>query len=90
MVTLHSCLHTDKGKIMFGRTPGNGYAPFVAAQQKNDNEEKEAKTAQMPYKPMQQAPKMPQTPYAYAQKANAPEANRPTYAGAPMMANNEE
>ena len=75
---------------MFTRALRNGYAPFVAAQQNNDNEEKDAKTVQTPYKPMQQAPKMPQTPYAYAQKANAPEANRPTYAGAPMMANNEE
>ena len=54
------------------------------------NEDKGTKVAQVPYKPMQQAPRMPQTPYAYAKKANAPIANRPTYAGAPMMANNKE
>lgn len=76
---------------MFNRALKNGYAPFVAAQQNKDDNQKGTKEAQMPYKPMQQAPKMPQTPYAYAQNMNkAPEANRPTYAGAPMEATSEE
>lgn len=58
---------------------------------KKDEEESEAKTVQMPYMSMPQMPKMPQTPYAYAQNmAKAPNANMPTYAGAPMTKSDTE